>query len=234
LITNVSQEIEAYVKSEREVVGLCIGFNEDYISSLAGSLTQKLEKGIDNPFDKTKKISFITKRNTLQNDSLSYFLSKIKKDVIENRIADYYEKEQFYITLGELLISNQLEIYSDIDRLPQAKLSTREEIYFRVCLMNDYIHDNYKNNITLDRLSEISYLSKYHAIRCYQKINKISPYQKIQILRLNDAKQLIKSGMSISDAANETNFTDHRALSKQFKKHFNITPTEFKLQCIKT
>ena len=94
--------------------------------------------------------------------------------------------------------------------------------------MDDYIHDNYKKDITLDKLSQISLLSKYHALRCYQKINNITPYKKILMLRLEEAKQLIKKGMSIRDVAYETNFADYRAFSKKFKMYFKMTPSQYK------
>ncbi|RNC87734.1 MAG: AraC family transcriptional regulator [Winogradskyella sp.] len=228
IVTNASQHITADVKSKNPVLGICIGFSEEFMFNLAGSYNQKLEEGLENPFNNKTPISFITKKSRICNDKLSSIVSAIKNDVLCNNIKDNYEEEQFYITLGELLIEQQQKIYSDIKRLPQAKFSTREEIYRRVSVINDFICDNYKNDISIEQLSRLSALSKYHAIRCYQKINKISPYQKIQKLRLEEAKQLILSGMSVAEAANEVNFTDYRTLSKLFKKHYGLTPSELK------
>ena len=147
-----------------------------------------------------------------------------------NNNLDYYNEEEFYLSLAELLINLQLDIYSQVNKLQYVKLSTREEIYHRVTVMNDYIEANYKTDITIDQLSQLSCLSKYHAIRSYQKIFGITPYQKIQALRLSEAKQLILKGMPIKQVALETNFPDYRALSKQFKKHFYTTPTQFKIK----
>ena len=234
LITNADKEIEAFVKSDNAVSGLCILFSKTYISNLVGSISQKIDKGIDNPFNAKTPVNFITNKNRIKSDNLGRVLNKVKQDLLENKIRDHYEEEQFYLSLGELLINNQFKIYSDIKRLPYVKMSTKEEVYRRVRKMNHYIQDNYKTNINIEELSQISCLSKFHAIRCYQYIYGISPYQKIQKLRLEDAKQLINLGMPIKDVANETNFTDHRALSKQFKRHFNMTPTEFRLKNLKT
>ncbi len=232
LVSNAGQEIEAYVKSENIVLGICIGISKDYISDLAGSLGQKLEQGIDNPFDANDPINFILKKNKLNGDEVSLALQKIKVNLLENKL-DQYENEQFYIALGELLISKELKIRSNIERLPHIKASSKQEIYRRISLMNDYIHDNYKNDITLDELSQISLLSKYHALRCYQKINNITPYRKILMLRLEEAKQLIKNGKSISEVAYETNFADYRAFSKKFKLYFNMTPSQYKASILK-
>lgn len=230
LLTNIDQDIEAQVKSDKDVIGLCVGFSKAFMLNLEGSMHQNIGEGLDRPFDTNGAVNFITKKNRLNEDALSLALRKFKLDFIENRIHDSYEEEQFYLFLGELLIGHQLKIYSDIKRLPHAKMSTRQEVYRRVCLMNDYIHDNYKTHISLDKLSQVSSLSKFHAIRSYQMVYHISPYKQIQMLRLVEAKRLITLGESLKDVANETNFTDHRALSKLFKKYFNMTPTEFRIK----
>lgn len=226
-VSNAGQEVEAYVQSKKEVVGICVGFTKDYISQLAKSINQELEQGLDSPFVTDNSINFIIRKNRLSDDKLSLALNRIKVDLLKNRI-DNYENEQFYIFLGELLISKAFKTYSAIERLPHIKISSKKEIYRRICVMNDYIHDNYKKDITLDELAQISLLSKYHALRCYQKINNITPYSKILILRLEEAKRLIRKGMSISDVAYETNFADYRAFSKKFKRHFKMTPSQYK------
>ncbi len=228
MVTNVGHDIEGVVKGKDLILGLCILFQEDFIANLLGSMEQTLAQGVDSPFDTEKPITFITQKQRLNNDPLSIILHKIKDDLLSNKLEEKYTIEQFYLTLGECLIQNQFSIYSNINKLPQSKLSTRSEIYRRVNIMDDFIHSNYKQDITLDQLSLISCLSKYHAIRSYQKINNISPYQKIQDLRLEEAKRLLKEGLNISEVADKVNFSDHRALSKSFKKRYKLTPTEYR------
>lgn len=228
LMTNAGQEMDGDVQSETPVIGICVLFSKDHITHVLAAMTRTFEEELENPFDPHHSPHFISKTNHLSQDRLSTMIHSIKNEVAAGTIDDQYEEESFFLTLSELLINEQLRVYSDIARLPQAKFSTREEIYRRVCIMEDYLQSNYKNDITLDELSQNSCLSKFHAIRCYQKIYNISPYQKIQLLRLKNARQLILEGMPLKEVANETNFTDHRALSRQFKKHFNMTPSQFK------
>jgi len=231
-VVNAGLEIEADIKSKNDVVGICVGFTKTYISDLAGSIQQQLEDGIDNPFATKNPINFILKKRRLNDDTLSQVLKKFKLDALENNL-DNYETEQFYISLAELLILQEMKINSQIERLPHIKFSNKQEIYRRICLMNDYIHDNYKNDITLNELSQIGSLSKFHALRCYKKINNITPYRKILMLRLQEAKQLIQKGRSISEVAYETNFPDHRAFSKLFKQTFQMTPSQYKASVLK-
>lgn len=230
IVCNAGEEVEASVKSKKAVLGICMSFTTDYISGLCASIEQNLENGIDHPFNENSSFTFLTKKNHLNGDSLSIALNRLKQAVLDNTV-DTYDTEQFYISIAEKLILRESEIRSDIERLPHIRVSTRHEIYRRICLMNDYIHDNFKNDISLDSLSKICMLSKFHALRCYHKIYNITPYQKIISLRLLESKELIRQGVSVNEAAFETNFSNYRTFSKHFKRHFNLTPSQFKAQC---
>lgn len=230
-ISNADEEIEAVVKNKNGVLGICIGFTKEFILELAASMQVKLENGIDDPCVSKQSFNFILNEHRIENNTLGITLAKIKEELLNSRLSNY-ESDQFYISLGELLINSEKKIRSDIERLPHIKSSSREEIYRRVYLMNEYIHANFKNSITLDELSKACSLSKYYALRCYQKIYHITPYKKITMLRLEEAKRLIKNGWTISEAAIETNFSDSRSLSKQFKAHFSMTPSQYKTNSI--
>ena len=53
--------------------------------------------------------------------------------------------------------------------------------------------------------------------------------EDINELKLSQAGELIRSGMyGISDAAELSGFADLSYFSREFKKHFNITPSEYR------
>ncbi len=226
LVSNPGDEIEAYVKSKNVVVGVCIGFTKEYFSELISSVDQKLEKCLDKPYSTDWSMKYFSLKNRINDDDLSEAISTIKKDVLSNKI-DHYTTDEFFMNLGQKIILKELKINSDIDRLPHIKVSSKQEIYRRISLMNDYIYDNYKKDVTLEDLSRVSMLSKFHALRCYQKINNITPYRKIISLRLKEATRLLEQGVKISEVATRTNFSDYRSFSKLFKAHFKMTPSQY-------
>lgn len=228
VITNPGAELDAYVKSEQDVIGVCVGFTKDFLTGLATVVGQRLDLSLDNPFINTySELDFFTKKNRIQEDSFGRTLNSIKQHVIHGSIADVYEEEQFYVTFGEQLVKNELDIHSKISNLPHSKLSTREEIYRRIDIMDQYIHDNYTEEITLEQLSRIAFLSKYHAVRCYQKVEGISPYKKILALRIQKASVLLSQGYSVTAVSDMCGFADYRAFSKSFKKHQGVIPSQY-------
>lgn len=229
LLANPGEEIYGFVKSNTPVIGVCIGFTNEFILKLSASIEQKLEGILDDPFYKKTSIEFISKKNRILSDQFSLTLQKVKHDILKNQL-DKYNTDQFYISIAEALLKKEAQVFSNIESLPHIKASSKEEIYRRVCIMEDFIHSNYKNDITLDEIALVSSLSKYHALRCYNAIKKITPYQQILKLRLEESKRLIETGMSISDVAYEVNFSDYRSFSKKFKLYFGMTPSQFKLK----
>lgn len=228
LITNPKTDIEVQVKSHSEVIGICIGFTSNYLNNLAYSVQQKLNLSLDNPFiNNTDNIRFFTKKNRLFDNKFCNILQHIKQELLNKTITNRYQEDEFYLGFGEALIEHELAIHAKISQLPHSKQSTREEIYRRIDVMNQYIHDNFIESISIEELSQISCLSKYHAIRCYQKIEGISPYQKIIALRLQKAIQLLAKGFSISEASDSCGFTDYRAFSKLFKKQLGLSPSKY-------
>ncbi len=81
------------------------------------------------------------------------------------------EKEElFYIILKELL-----EKYADFKTiLEESTLKTKE-----IC---DYIEKSYSDDITLDELSKIGCISKYHLIRLFTKEKGITPYKYVELI----------------------------------------------------
>ncbi|WP_299272590.1 AraC family transcriptional regulator [uncultured Psychroserpens sp.] len=231
LITNPHVEIEAVVKSKTPVIGICIGFTDEFLNSLATSIGQKMKLCLDNPFvNNESNLDFFTQKNRINNSKFGHTLQNIKYHLLNGTISEIYNEEQFYLTFGELLIENELNIHSKISQLPHSKLSTREEIYRRVDLMNHYIHDNFTEHISLENLSQIACLSKYHSLRCYQGIMNTTPYKKIIELRLKKAKELLSKGHCINLVADLCGFTDYRAFSKVFKKYYGLLPSIYQKQ----
>lgn len=232
LITNPNIELEGFANSKTEIIGVCVGFTNTYLNDLALSIGQKMSLSLDNPFiNSNYNIDFFTKKNRIKNDEFGNTLQIIKQYLLNDKISEVYEEEQFYLAFGEVLLKNELNIHSKISNLPNTRMSTREEIYRRVDIMDQFIHDNFTESITLEELSQVACLSKHHAVRCYQKIEGVSPYKKIIALRLQKAIELLNQGFKVSEVSDLCGFTDYRAFSKLFKKQLGLIPSQYSRKC---
>ena len=94
-----------------------------------------------------------------------------------------------------------------------------------------YMEENLHENITVDKLANISNLSKYYYIRLFKMVTKQTPMEYLTNLRLNHAKRLLKEGdKTITQVSYDIGFHSPGYFARQFKKKFDITPTEYKIQ----
>ncbi|WP_088226008.1 AraC family transcriptional regulator [Desulfosporosinus sp. FKB] len=127
-------------------------------------------------------------------------------------------KEELFLFLLEQLI----EDYSDTIPKSFSQESTSE-----IKTACAYLESNYSKPITLDKLSELTGLSKYHLLRSFTRQKGISPYSYLVTIRINNAKKLLEQGMSPLDVAFQTGFSDQSHFSNFFKKLIGLTPKQY-------
>lgn len=96
-------------------------------------------------------------------------------------------------------------------------------------LLQEYIHDNLSDKITLENLAEIAEISNHNLLRFFSNSFGKTPAQYIIEQRLRKARWLLKnSKKDITNIALETGFSSHSHLTSTFKKIIGITPQEFR------
>ncbi len=94
----------------------------------------------------------------------------------------------------------------------------------------DFIESNLDKNFSVDELSKLAGLSKYHFHRQFTAYFGVPVISMIRLLRLKRAafKLSFRSDSNILAIALENGFESHEAFSRSFKKHFGQSPSEFK------
>ncbi len=93
----------------------------------------------------------------------------------------------------------------------------------------NFINDNYKENISIDTLSEIAGLSASHFHRVFKVITGQSPVQFILSKRLMEAKRLLtQTSLSVKEICYECGFDNQSYFSRTFKQKNNMTPIDFR------
>jgi AraC-like DNA-binding protein len=91
----------------------------------------------------------------------------------------------------------------------------------------NYINQNLSEDLSLDALSSRFYSSKYHLLREFKKHTGYTPHEYITLKRLITSKELLRSGMSISDVCTECGFNNYSNFIRSFTKAFNISPKKY-------
>lgn len=126
-----------------------------------------------------------------------------------------------------------LTIHKLISSLVSEKSINRTDNYSskKACLdaVIAYIRQNYYRDITVDRLSEISRISKYYLIRLFKELTGTTPYRYIMLLRVDEAKNLLRhTGLSVKEIGDQAGFCDAKNFITNFKKYTGVTPVQFR------
>jgi AraC-like DNA-binding protein len=96
-----------------------------------------------------------------------------------------------------------------------------------ICLVKDYIDNNYLNIITLNTLEHQFYYNKYYISKQFTKTFKIPVIKYYNNLRIETAKDAILNGVSVTKTASLLNFNSIFMFSRFFKNSTGISPTEY-------
>lgn len=90
----------------------------------------------------------------------------------------------------------------------------------------EFINDNLNEIISLDKLASNVSLSKYHFLRVFKKELGVTPHQYILNQKIENAKNYITKGHSITEAALEFGFNDQSHFNRNFKRFYDYTPAQ--------
>ena len=91
-----------------------------------------------------------------------------------------------------------------------------------------YINEHLSEELTVERLAEQIYLSRYHFMRLFKAQTGSSVHAYVRQKRLLTAARLIREGVPANKAAADSGFGDYSAFHRAFKESFGISPGELK------
>lgn len=93
----------------------------------------------------------------------------------------------------------------------------------------NYIHLNYcKENISVAHLAALCGISTVHLRNTFIKKFAMSPIRYVNNLKMTRAKELLSSQFyTVSEVCFLSGYNDESHFCREFKKHFNITPSEY-------
>lgn len=86
---------------------------------------------------------------------------------------------------------------------------------------------NLDGKVSLDDLSGVAHLSRYHLLRVFQAETGLPPHAYQNQLRVDLGKRLLADGMPISQAAAEAGFVDQSHFTRVFRQYTGATPKQY-------
>lgn len=99
----------------------------------------------------------------------------------------------------------------------------------RLQMMMQYIHLNYADDVSLEDIADYAQISKSTVLNLFRRYLHITPINYLINYRLNEAAQLLSNTeKKIHAVSGETGFHNVDYFCRLFKKHYHVTPTEYR------
>ena len=142
-------------------------------------------------------------------------------------VRDVYKRQLLTSALMQQL---WLEIYKHTDLSTMPEITGQFSVNrVRLQLMMQFIHENYRRNLSLDEIAAQSMISKSSALNLFRSYLHITPVNYLINYRLKQAALLLShTEKKVSTISAETGFHNVDYFCRAFKKHYQVTPGEYR------
>jgi len=92
----------------------------------------------------------------------------------------------------------------------------------------DYLQAHYAEDISLEQLAQMVYLSPFHLSRLFREQLGLPPHTYLNQIRVNRAKNLLNTGLPLTEVAHAVGFADQSHLTKAFKRVVGVPPGQYR------
>ncbi len=145
------------------------------------------------------------------------------------------KKENYQSSVGGLFIALYLEllrVQEDSIISSEGELDARRE-YLSIRPALSYIHQNYMNQFSVERLAGLCHLSATHFRRAFLSIMGESPLNFISITRVEKACYLLQTtDKSILSVSESVGFSSVSSFNRYFKRIMGISPRDYRASSV--
>lgn len=161
----------------------------------------------------------------------TYLLQKFSVDSVDD-VVRKYEKLQENLLLSPENNFRSVSIFFEILSVifPKMAAVQNNSAMRKIQPAIDYLKSNYARKISVQQLSSLCFLSKSRFFSLFKKQTGMSPIQYRNQYKLKQAARhiLIYPCKSIEEIAEEFDYSSPVFFIRQFKKHFGLTPLQYK------
>jgi len=95
--------------------------------------------------------------------------------------------------------------------------------------LQEHMHRDFNTNLYMKKLGDSFDLSQRSLNRRFKKATGLSPVQYLQQIRLDKAKELLKTtNLNIAEVADQVGYSDNAYFSALFKRQISLSPGEYR------
>lgn len=170
------------------------------------------------------QIANTQKRYLFHNDRITFNAVQSKLlHLLEEMRSDHFGKDaKIPLCVDDLVLHINRLVH---DQNAPKKKAADSSLYQ---LLLTYIEEHLDENLSLDKLADEFYVSKYHIAHVFKDNMGLSIHQYITKKRLELCREAIQSKMNIKEAYQMFGFGDYSSFYRAFKKEYGISPKDFR------
>lgn len=172
-------------------------------------------------FKLAKEKSFnLMRLNANLQENLKYIISSLESSISSKDFGSKLLSNSFFI---------QLIIYLNRLHLGNMYITDKNSLKYdkEIEEILKYINHNLSADLSIELLCQKFFISRYYLMHKFKNETGYTLYNYILQKRLFMAKELIKSGETITKTSIQCGFNDYSSFLRSFKKLFNKSPRDF-------
>ena len=101
----------------------------------------------------------------------------------------------------------------------------KDHLCEQVIQAKKFIDNNFDCSISLQDIAGKAYCSKFHFLRLFKSLYGRTPHQYLTSVRIEKAKELLQSGLPVSDVCFSVGFDSVSSFKALFKRNTAFTPS---------
>src|SRR2546430_1999191 len=116
-----------------------------------------------------------------------------------------------------------------VEHLTRTHVEHRRESFqvghedFVIRQVREYLEAHYAEDVSLAQLSALTSRSAFHLARAFSKACGLPPHAYLESVRVQHARELLRSGANVVDTALSVGYTDQSHFTHRFRRHTGIT-----------
>ena len=204
-----------FLSNEKNYRRMVLWINESYLENL-----------------KTLNTDIFYGLNYVESNEIYHFKTDFSSfQQLFGKLIDIFEEKQSNFTFQKAALDSMLSLFLvTLNRIVyqyENEPATYKPSDLHISLCN-YINTHLEEDLTLEKLAEVFFVSKYHLAHKMKEYMGMSIHQYIIKKRLYACRNNILSGMPLLTVSQSFGFTDYSVFFRAFKKEFGISPKNYK------
>ena len=172
----------------------------------------------------------------IEQNNVPYYVFKAK-DKNTNTLIDlimtiYNEREKKDIAHNYIITAKKLEIFALLHRAGLLTENTPNALHEKsiqhILPIAEFIEKHYITAVSLQDIGSALHMNKNYICKIFKAATSKTIMDYLNFVRVENARPLLKAGLSVSQVASSVGFASQSYFNKIFQKYILCTPSEYK------